>query len=128
MPANNSLVLITLRFDNEILPAVKSDSAQTSKSSRPKEAELVMARKLVAEMSGPWKPGQFHDTYREDLLKRIKEKVAKNQTHVLTSAPRQTRPKAEVIDLMDALKNSLKLRTKQAVRAGPKSAKTRKRA
>jgi DNA end-binding protein Ku len=128
-PTENSLALITLRFAEEILPAVKPAAALNSKSAKPKEAELAMARKLVAEMTAAWKPRQFHDTYRQDLLRRIREKISKNQTHVLASEPKKVQPpKAEVIDLMDALKNSLKLRSKHAMRAGPKTAKPRRRA
>jgi DNA end-binding protein Ku len=127
-PVQNSLTLITLRFPEEILPAVKPPATLNSKSAKPKDAELAMARKLVAEMTTAWKPQQFHDTYREDLLKRIREKISKNQIHDLASEPKVQRPKAEVIDLMDALKNSLSLRSKHAARAAPKSAKPRKRA
>jgi DNA end-binding protein Ku len=126
-PTAGSLMLITLRFADEILPAVKP--AANSKSSKPKDAEVAMARKLVDEMSAGWNPQAFHDTYREDLMRRIREKIKKNETHVLGSEPKKTpRPKAEVIDLMDALKNSLKLRGKLAGRAAPKTARQRKRA
>jgi len=127
-PTEDMLMLVTLRFADEILPSIKP-AAASSKSLKPKEAELAMARKLVEEMSTGWKPRQFHDTYRDDLLKRIRDKISKNQTHVLAAEPKKVqRPKAEVIDLMDALKNSLKLRSKQARRAELKAAKPRKRA
>ena len=127
-PAAGSLMLITLRFADEILPAVKP-AAANSKSVKPKEAEIAMARKLVEEMSAKWNPREFHDTYREDLMRRIREKIQKNETHVLGAEPRKAaRPKADVIDLMDALKNSLKLKAKQASRAAPKAARERKRA
>jgi DNA end-binding protein Ku len=126
-PTAGSLMLITLRFADEILPAVKP--AANSKSSRPKDAEVAMARKLVDEMSAGWNPQAFHDTYREDLMRRIREKIKKNETHVLGSEPKKApRPKAEVVDLMDALKNSLKLRGKLGARAAPKTARERKRA
>jgi DNA end-binding protein Ku len=126
-PESASLMLITLRFADEILPAVKP--AANSKSSRPKDAEVAMARKLVDEMSAGWNPQAFHDTYREDLMRRIREKIKKNETHVLGSEPKKApRPKAEVVDLMDALKNSLKLRGKLGARAAPKTARERKRA
>jgi DNA end-binding protein Ku len=124
-PTAGTLVLITLRFADEILPAVKP----AAKSSKPKDAEVAMARKLVDEMSARWNPQAFHDTYREDLMRRIREKIKKNETHVLGSEPKKTpRPKAEVVDLMDALKNSLKLRGKLGARAAPKTARERKRA
>jgi DNA end-binding protein Ku len=126
-PSAGSLMLITLRFADEILPAVKP--AAITKSAKPKEAEIAMARKLVEEMSAEWDPQAFHDTYRDDLMRRIREKIKKKETHVLGLEPKKApRPKAEVIDLMDALKNSLKLRGKRDLRAAPKSARERKRA
>ena len=68
-----------------------------------------MARRLVEEMSGAWKPEQFKDSYRRDLMRRINEKIRKRQTHELTPATEQEeeRPTAEVIDLMAVLKRSL---------------------
>src|SRR3984885_8305759 len=126
-PSAGSLMLITLRFADEILPAVKP--AAITKSAKPRGAEIVMARKLVEEMSAKWNPQAFHDTYREDLMRRIREKIKKNEIHALGAEPKKApRHKAEVIDLMDALKNSLKLKAKPGLRAAPKSARERKRA
>jgi DNA end-binding protein Ku len=125
-PTAGTLMLITLRFADEILPSVKPAAA---KSGNPKEAEVAMARKLVDEMTTAWNPGAFHDTYREDLLRRIREKINNNQTHVLASLPKKSPlPKAQVVDLMEALKNSIKLRGKHGARAAPKAARDRKRA
>jgi DNA end-binding protein Ku len=127
--SGGTLMLITLRFADEILPAAKEADSANSKSAKPKEAELAMARKLVDEMTADFEPKGFHDTYREDLMRRIREKISKQQTHQLESEPKKAqRPKAEVVDLMAALKNSLKQRGKQAARADPKAARERKRA
>jgi DNA end-binding protein Ku len=83
----------------------------------------------VQEMSTEWNPQAFHDTYREDLMRRIREKIKNDETHVLGAEPKKAqRPKAEVVDLMDALKSSLKLRGKLAARAAPKAARERRRA
>jgi non-homologous end joining protein Ku len=43
-------------------------------------------------------------------MRRIKEKIRKRQTHVLTPAsePEEERPSAEIIDLMAVLRRSLK--------------------
>jgi DNA end-binding protein Ku len=128
-PSNGMLLLLTLRFADEILPAAKEPATSSAKAAKPKEAEISMARKLVDEMTAEFKPQSFHDTYREDLMRRIREKISKQQTHQLASEPKKSqRPKAEVVDLMAALKNSLKLRGKQAARAESKTARERKRA
>jgi DNA end-binding protein Ku len=124
-----ALMLITLRFADEILPAVKDSEGANTKAAKPKETELAMARKLVDEMTMEFRPQAFHDTYREDLMQRIREKISKRQIHQLESEPRRPqRQKAEVVDLMAALKNSLKLRGRAAARADPKAARERKRA
>jgi DNA end-binding protein Ku len=102
--------------------------------------EVAMAERLVTEMSAPWRPEHYHDTYREDLMGRIQEKIRKKETHVLTpkeKAPRETRPSAQVIDLMSVLKRSLESRNgkgsgRQPARAsahrrGPKRATSARR-
>jgi DNA end-binding protein Ku len=128
-PAGDRLMLVTLRFSDELLPAAKA-SQDGAKSVTPKPAELAMARKLVEEMSAAWKPQSFHDTYREDLMRRIRDKISKHQTHELAAEPKKTsRAKADVVNIMDALKKSLKLQGKQGMRrAAPKKAQERKRA
>src|SRR5882757_8431593 len=47
--------------------------------------------------------------YREDLMKRINEKVRNKETHTLTEASGSEKPRksAEIIDLMAVLKQSL---------------------
>jgi DNA end-binding protein Ku len=69
-----------------------------------------MAERLIEEMSGDWQPEEFKDTYRHDLMKRIEEKIAKHQTHKLTPKGKDIEPRrsAQVIDLMDVLRQSLK--------------------
>ena len=56
-----------------------------------------------------FKPEKFKDTYRSDLRRRVQQKIRKKQTHAVdVEEPAQDeRPKAEVIDLMEALKSSL---------------------
>ena len=105
-----ALMLNTLRFSEELVPAKDLElppaDARSVKVSR---QEIAMARRLIDEMSGAWKPEQFKDTYRRDLMRRINEKIRKRQTHVLTPAEEaaEERPSAEIIDLMAVLKRSL---------------------
>ena len=123
-------MLLTLRFANEVLPPVAVKNAAGSAKASVSAAELSMARKLVDEMSGAFKPAMFKDTYRTDLLRRVQEKIRKKQTHSLeTDETVETeRPKAQVIDLMEALKNSLKKKG-AATRTAPKqSSGARRRA
>jgi DNA end-binding protein Ku len=111
LPNDRALVLNTLRFADEIREPKDLDLPAASKAVGLTAAELSMAERLVNEMTGSWNPRQYSDTYRDDLMKRIHEKVRKKQMHQLTQpdkSSRKTGQGAEIIDLMAALKRSLK--------------------
>jgi DNA end-binding protein Ku len=103
-PAESSLTLLTLRFPDEILPIEEAvPSAKVTSS------ELSMAKQLIQQMSGKFVPSRFKDTYHSDLKHRVQEKIRNQETHALDVGPPAAigRPKAEVIDLVAALKASL---------------------
>lgn len=110
-----ALMFITMRFEDELKSSEELElPAATAKSAKVSPKEVSMAERLVEEMTSEWDPGAYRDSYREDLMKRIKEKIRKKQTHVLTpkeKAPQGERRSAEIIDLMDVLKKSLESRS-----------------
>jgi DNA end-binding protein Ku len=69
-----------------------------------------MAMRLVEDMADEWKPRQYKDTFREDLMKRIQAKVKAGETEEITEPEKERRPEkgGEVIDLMELLKKSVK--------------------
>ena len=103
-PQGASLLLLTLRYADELLPATEYKA--TAKIS---SAELAMAKQLVQSMQGTFDAAKFKDTYRADLRRRVQEKIRNKETHSLDveEPPNGQRPKAQVIDLMAALKASL---------------------
>lgn len=109
MPVGKVIVLNTLRFEEEIQP--HPEVASTKKAASASGKELQMALKLIDEMSEPWKPEVFEDTYRNDLMKRIEQKVKAGQTHALTepeAEDKETRAAGgKVVDLMSLLQRSL---------------------
>jgi DNA end-binding protein Ku len=110
LPEGDHLTLNTLRFADEIrTPEDMGVEAPSAKSAGLAAKEIDMAEKLIEGMTGPWEPRKYHDTYREDLMKRIKEKVRSRETHSLPETPKEGKPRksAEVIDLMAVLKQSL---------------------
>lgn len=112
MPVGKVIVLNTLRFDDEIQPHPDVAAAAAKKASGNAGKELQMALKLIDEMSEPWKPEVFEDTYRTDLMKRIQQKVKSGQTHTLTEPEEEvTETRAasggKVVDLMSLLQRSL---------------------
>jgi DNA end-binding protein Ku len=114
MPVDKTIVLNTLRFQEEIQAHPDVLEAVSKKSSAVSAREQDMALKLVEEMTEKWQPGQFKNTYREDLMKRIEQKVKSGQTHALTEPEAEASERREtggkVVDLMSLLERSLEQR------------------
>jgi DNA end-binding protein Ku len=84
-----------------------------------------MATRLVKDMSEDWKPEQYRDTYREDLMARIHAKIKAGKTHLLTPASEEAAPSgkgAKVIDMMALLKQSIGHRGKAPARPASRNA------
>ena len=98
------LVLNTLRYHDELKQASELEIPSAKVTSK----ELDMAMRLVEDMADEWQPEKYKDTFRDDLMKRIEEKVKAGQTEEITAPAKQGKAeKGEVIDLMSALKKSL---------------------
>jgi DNA end-binding protein Ku len=114
LPHDDLLMLNTLRYADEILAsdAIDAPSASVRKAGV-SAREFELALKLVADMTEPWNPRRYKDTYRDDLMHRIEERVKKGETHALTPATRErAAPRsAEIIDLTALLKKSLAEKT-----------------
>lgn len=107
-PVENLLVLNTLRYVTELRSPEDLDAPKDLEDAKVQPRELDMAERLVDDMTmKKWDPGEYHDTYRDDLLKLIEEK-AKGKVR---AAPRMKAPReAEVIDFASLLKRSLAAR------------------
>ena len=115
------LILHTLYYPSELHAA--NQKGGTSKASGSKK-ELELAKSLIQHLSGPFRPEAFHDTYRENVERLVKEKKKGHKVTVMP-APK----KAPVIDLMEALKASLAAsKSAAAGKTGSKTAKKRKAA
>lgn len=82
---------------------------------------LDLARHIVNQKSGEFEPEKFEDHYESALIELINKKRAGKSI----SAPTQSRTSGNVIDLMDALRKSLKGEPKSAPAAKPKKGKKR---
>jgi len=124
-PRDNVLILNTLRYANELRPAKDLDVPKDLKAARVQPNEIRMAERLIDDMSMKWKPEDYHDTYRDDLLKLIEEKAAgKLKKATKARAPRE----AEVIDFAALLEKSLASRRKGGAAANDEDAAPRKKA
>ncbi|MRW84781.1 Ku protein [Pseudoduganella sp. FT26W] len=125
----DKIVLNTLRYATEIRSAeeLKLPPA-TLKAAGISDKELKMALSLVEGMSEDWKPEQYHDTYKEDVLAMVKKKIKAGQTKTITAPESEpSAPKASnVVDLVALLQDSLGKRGGKA--APSKATATRSRA
>ncbi|MBV6322610.1 Ku protein [Duganella violaceipulchra] len=107
---DNKIVLNTLRYAAEIRSAeeLKLPPA-TMKAAGISDKELQMALSLVEGMSEEWKPEQYHDTYKDDVLALVKKKVKAGQTKTITAAEPEARSakSSNVVDLVALLQDSL---------------------
>jgi DNA end-binding protein Ku len=67
-----------------------------------------MAQRLVEEMVEPWRPEQYHDEYRDELMAAIRRKAESGEAKPTAevSEPEEA-GKAKVSDLMTLLKQSV---------------------
>lgn len=102
---DNVLVLNTLRYANELRDPKELKVPADLKDAKVNEREIAMAERLVDDMKMDFDPAQFHDTYRDDLLKMIEEKASGK----VKPEPRSKRAprEAEVIDFASLLERSL---------------------
>jgi DNA end-binding protein Ku len=100
-PAQNGLMLHTMYFADEVRDFGEIDKGDSAKV---REGELALATRLIEELSHEeFKPEQYQDEYRLRVLDLINLKIEGKE--ITAASPEVHR--AEVIDLMDALKQSL---------------------
>lgn len=132
LPREAALVLLLLRYPQEIVPAAEYAFPDRSLSAyRLGKRELEMARQLVESMSGAWKPSEYRDEFRARLSKVIEARIRRKGTRV--EKPRREASGDEgpgkVVDLMAVLRRSLDTgasRRRRARSAPGAGAQTRK--
>ena len=119
VPKDKALTVILLRYSNELR---EPEVGTAEKANAVSKAEINMAERLIGDMTVKWKPDQFKDEYRDDVLALVKRKVKAGQTRqvVEEGEKRPRRARSEVMDLMPLLKQSLASRSKRPARAAAK--------
>jgi DNA end-binding protein Ku len=111
-PQDDILVLNTLRYADELKKPASLEIPQAKVTAK----ELDMALRLVEDMSDAWQPEKFRDTYREDILKRVEEKIKAGETEDIPEPEKaRERKGGEVIDLMSLLKKSIEKKPEKRV-------------
>ena len=96
-PNDGGLVLETLLYADEVDAMPQAETAPGDVSER----EMGMAFSLIDLLTGPFRPEEYHDEYRDALKKLIEAKLEGQEVVAPAPAP------AKVIDLMSALRASV---------------------
>ena len=100
-PAGDALVVQTMLWPDEVrspeLPAEVADV-------EPRQQEMAMAASFIDAMSGDWAPQDYTDEYREAIEELVASKVEGRE---IVMPPAADGDEAEVVDLMDALRQSV---------------------
>jgi DNA end-binding protein Ku len=111
VPVGKILMLNTLRYADELRPTKDFALPEAGlKGAQVTSKEVDLAKRLIDDMTEHWKADEFKDTYHQDLMRRIEEKIKQGETREITEpdaeeaqAPRS----AQVIDLAALLKQSI---------------------
>ena len=129
-PCGKGLVLETLRYEDEVRRA--QSYFKDIPDTKPSKDMLDLARTLIEQKSAPFDPSEYKDRYVEALHKLIEKKSKAKGKKILEDVEEPgTASGSNVIDLMAALKKSVKSDKPAAKKAPAKKAnstKARKRA
>lgn len=111
IPHEKVLVLEIMRYPHEIRGADDLElPGEDLKELGVTDREVQMAEVLIEGMTSDWEPAKYHDSYRDDLMALINQKVESGQTEVLDESPVPEVAAADtgkVIDIMSLLKKSV---------------------
>ena len=118
-PHSDSLALETLFFAEDVRSRNEIEDAVAE--TEVKKPELDLARQVIESIAGDFDPEEFRNEYREDLRQMLEAKLAGQEI-----ARPEPIPETPVIDLMEALKQSV-AETKQPARKAAASSKPKRR-
>jgi len=114
-PVGDALVLETMYYADEVRKPEEAPRPQVRKP------EVEMAKTLIENLSGKWEPEKYSDRYRNQLLDLLRKK-AKGKP---LPEPQEAEG-GEVVDLMEALKQSVQA-TKKRSSSGRRSSSAKKK-
>ncbi len=111
MPRGNALVLILLRYPQELVDAEDYRIPEGAASQyRISDKEIGMAEQLIESMSEEWNPKDYRDEFR-DRLRKVIEKRMQSKGVVTTDAEEEVEVPEDaatnVVDFMSLLQKSL---------------------
>ena len=118
-PRDKGIIATTLRMRNEVFDPAKA--FEDIPAARPDHKMIDIAEKIIEQKEGDFDPDKFKDRYETALRDLIRRKQKGEK--LVTAEPVE---ESNVIDLMEALKKSLKSKGKAAPKPANTNAKKRK--
>ncbi len=110
MPCGPALILNLLRWEDEIRSWDELNlPSEDAKAVGLTDKELAMGEQLVKDMTAKWKPEAFTDSFKDQILQLVKEKIEAGQTESVTQpeAEESEAVGAKIYDLTEMLQRSL---------------------
>jgi DNA end-binding protein Ku len=125
MAIESALVLILLRWPAEVRSLETLELSEAATSPSLSKSEMDMAKRLVEDMTAHWQPKDFHDTFQEKIMQLVDQKVRAGKIEEVETPDAPERRSADVIDLMELLKKSLRGDKTPKQSAGKKATNTK---
>jgi DNA end-binding protein Ku len=120
-PIGDALGMATMIFADEVLSTERIDEIKEAEEVKTTKRELEIAEQLVESLAADFKPQDFTDAYREQVLEMIERKA---QGKEIAVQPEPEEVSAPAPDLMGALKASLEaVKAREADDGGTSKAK-----
>lgn len=107
LPEGPALVLILLRWAHQLRPTSELELPPAGDAGLD-EREFSIARQLVEAMAETWNPEKYKDSFTDQVMALVEEKVKLGRIETVVSPEAETGTAgAEVIDLTELLRRSL---------------------
>lgn len=123
IPDGAGLILNTLRWASEMRPAAGVKLPAEGRKVL-KDTDMKMARQLIADMTGEWKPAAYEDRFADAVHALVAKRHKAGTTRTVEPLEEAATPASNVIDLTALLAQSLKKKPAAQPRAVKPAART----
>jgi len=107
MPVEDAIVLVMLRWPAEVRGLASIELSKATTDATLSKSEKEMAKRLVEDMAGDWKPEEYTDSFQEKIMALVDKKASHGEIENVEQEEAEERRSADIIDLTELLKRSL---------------------